>query len=98
MSVIVLRHVPGRGMRNVVVHLVKDYFGSVANEHFLKRSLVFVPAKQCQRFAINLRVDYLRVPLLMDGRILLYQVHSMRLYYINQIYIDNDTIKYYFIN
>lgn len=87
MSVIVLQHVLGKGTKNVVVHLVKDYFGWVVNEHFLKKSQVFVPAKQYQRFAINHKVDYLRVLLLMDGRISLYQVYSRLYYYINQLYI-----------
>lgn len=76
MSAIVLQLVPGRGTKNVVVRLVKHYFGLVANEHFLKKSRAFVLAKQYQHFAISHRVDYPPVPLLMDGRISLYQVQS----------------------
>lgn len=61
-------------MKNAVVHLVKDYFGLDANEHFLKKSHVFAPAKQCQRFAISRKVDYPHALLLMDGHISLCQV------------------------
>lgn len=75
-SVIVLQRVPGRGTRNVVDRLVKDYSGLVANEHFLKKSWAFVLAKRCQHFVISRRVDYLLAFLLMDGRISLYQVYS----------------------
>jgi len=99
-SVIVLRHVPGRDTKNVVVRLVKDYFGLVVNEHFLKKSRAFVPVKQCQHFAISLKVDYLRVLLLMDGRISLYQVYSRLYYHINQIYIytyTNNIIVWLFV-
>lgn len=76
MLVAVLRRVLGEGMKNVADHLVKDYSGSAANEHFLhlKGTRAYVPSKQC--FAISHKVDYPRVLLLTDGQISLCQVYS----------------------
>jgi hypothetical protein len=59
MLVVALQHVRGRGMKNVAADLVRNYFGLVASEHFLRKRQMFVSAKQ--NSVISHKEDYQHV-------------------------------------
>jgi len=56
MLAVALQRVLGRGMKNVVVDLVRKYFGLVASEHFPRKHRMFVSAKQ--NSVISRKEDY----------------------------------------